>query len=169
MLYLSYVLTRGVSMDFSEQILIEEIAQEGAKASQAARGLSPGALIRMIRKQIGMPQEVLAQRAKVPQSTISRIEKEQVDPSLATLRSILKALECDLVVLPVLRESIGVIRRKQARKKAEVKVQYLMGTMHLEQQEPDKKFMDALLKQEEEKLLKGPNSSLWKEDENHVS
>src|SRR5689334_20208653 len=111
-------------MDFSEQMLIEEITKEGAKASQAARGLSLGCLIRMIRKQIGMPQEVLARKAKVPQSTISRIEKEQGDPSLATLRNVLQALECDLIVVPVLREPVNMIRRKQARKKAEAKVRY---------------------------------------------
>ena len=151
-------------MKFSEQLLIEEIAKEGAKASQAARGLSPGALIKMIRKQTGMPQEVLARKAKVPQSTISRIEKGQGDPSLATLRSVLQALQCDLVILPILQEPVSTIRRRQARKRAEAKVRYLLGTMHLEEQEPDKKFTDALLQQEEEKLLKGPNSTLWKED-----
>lgn len=151
-------------MDFSEQLLIEEITKEGAKALQASRGLSIGSLIKMIRKQIGMSQEILARKAKIPQSTISRIEKGQGDPSLTTLRNILHSLECDLVVLPVLRESVSFIRRKQARKKAEAKVRYLLGTMHLEAQEPDKKFADALLKQEEEKLLKGPNSILWKED-----
>jgi transcriptional regulator with XRE-family HTH domain len=156
-------------MDFSEQILIEEITKDGSRALQTARGLSPGALIRMIRKQIGMPQEVLARKAKVPQSTISRIEKEQGDHSIANLRNILQALECDLVVLPVLREHVNAIRRKQARKKAEAKVRYLMGTMHLEKQQPDKKFTDALIQQEEEKLLNGPNSTLWKEDDNHVS
>lgn len=152
-------------MDFSEQLLIEEIAKEGARALQAARGLSPGALIKMIRKQIGMPQEVLARKAKVPQSTISRIEKGLgSDPSLATLRKILQALECDLVILPILREHVSSIRRRQARKRAEGKVRYLLGTMHLEEQEPDKKFTDALLQQEEEKFLNGPNSALWKED-----
>ncbi|MEN9654396.1 MAG: helix-turn-helix protein [Chlamydiota bacterium] len=151
-------------MDFSELLLVEEIAKEGTKAFQAARGLSPGALIKMIRKQIGMPQEVLARRAKVPQSTISRIEKGQGYPSLATLRNILQALDCDLVVLPILRESVSTIRRRQARKRAEIKVGYLLGTMHLEEQEPDQRFTDALLQQEEEKLLRGPNSTLWKED-----
>lgn len=151
-------------MKFSEQLLIEEIAKEGAKALQTARGLTPGVLIKMIRKQIGMPQELLARKAKVPQSTISRIEKGLGDPSLTTLRRILQALECDLVILPILRESVGTIRRRQARKKAEAKVQYLLGTMHLEGQEPDKKFVDALVQQEEEKLLKGSNSTLWKED-----
>ncbi len=151
-------------MEFSELLLIEEIAKEGAKAAQAARGLTPGALIKMIRKQIGLPQIVLARIAKVPQSTISRIEKGQGDPSLATLRRILEALQCDLVLLPILREPIHTIRRRQARKKAEAKVQYLLGTMHLEEQEPDKKFTDALLLQEEEKLLKGTNSTLWEEE-----
>jgi transcriptional regulator with XRE-family HTH domain len=151
-------------MDFSEQLLIEEIAREGAKASQVARGLSPGRLIKMIRRQIGMPQEILARKAKVPQSTISRIEKGQGEPSLATLRKILQALECDLAILPILREPVRAIRRRQARKKAEAKVRYLLGTMHLEEQEPDKKFTDALLQQEEEKFLQGPNTTLWKED-----
>jgi transcriptional regulator with XRE-family HTH domain len=160
---------RGDDMNFSEQILIEEITKEGSRALQTARGLAPGALVRMIRKQIGMPQAVLARKAKVPQSTISRLEKEQGDSSLGTLRNILQALECELVVLPVLREPVSAIRRKQARKKAAVKVRYLMGTMHLEEQEPDKTFIEALLKQEEEKLLKSPNSSLWKEDDHRVS
>lgn len=151
-------------MDFSEQLLIEEITKEGARAYQAARGLSPGALIKMIRKQIGISQEVLAYKAQVPQSTISRIENENGDPSLSTMRNILQAIDCELVVLPVLRKSVSAIRRKQARKKAEAKVRYLLGTMHLENQEPDKKFIDILLEQEEEKFLKGSNSTLWKED-----
>ena len=151
-------------MDFSERLLIEEIAKEGARASQAARGLSPGALIKMIRKQIGMPQEVLARKAGVPQSTISRIEKGQGDSNIATLRNILQVLECDLIILPILREPVSAIRRKQAKKRAEARVHYLLGTMHLEEQEPDKKFTDALLQQEEEKFLKGSNSTLWKED-----
>ena len=38
------------------------------------------------------------------------------------------------------------------------------GTMNLEGQEPDTRFMEALLREEEEKLLKGPNSALWKDD-----
>ncbi len=151
-------------MEFSEQLLIEEIAKEGTRASQALRGLPPGTLIKMIRKQIGMPQKVLSRKAKVPQSTISRIEKGQGDAKLTTLKNILQALQCDLVILPILQEPISTIRRRQARKKAAAKVQYLLGTMHLEDQEPDKMFTDALLQQEEEKLLKGPNSTLWKED-----
>ena len=151
-------------MEFSEQLLIEEIAKEGTRASQALRGLTPGTLIKMIRKQIGMPQKVLSRKAKVPQSTISRIEKGQGDAKLTTLKNILQALQCDLVILPILQEPISTIRRRQARKKAAAKVQYLLGTMHLEDQEPDKMFTDALLQQEEEKLLKGPNSTLWKED-----
>lgn len=151
-------------MKFSEKILLEEIAKEGGEALQAARGLSPGALMKMVRKQIGMSQSVLAKKAGVPQSTISRIEKDVVDPGLATLRSIFQVLECDLVVVPALRKSVDAIRRKQARKVAEAKVGYLAGTMRLEEQEPDPRFTEALLKEEEERLLRGPNSVLWQED-----
>ena len=156
-------------MKASERTLVEEITKEAAKAKQIVRGLSPGALIRIIRKQIGMPQEVLARKAKVPQSTISRIEQERSDPNISTLRTILQALHCDLVVLPVLHESVDTIRKKQARKQAQAQLQYLMGTMHLEQQEPDAQFVETLLQQEDEKFLKGPDSALWTErGSNHV-
>ena len=43
------------------------------------------------------------------------------------------------------------------------RVQYLKGTMNLEDQQPDSTFIQELLKQEEESLLKGPNSQLWEE------
>lgn len=148
----------------SEKLLIEEIMQAAQKARVATRGLKIGALIKSIRKQLGMSQKALAGRAGVPQSTISRIEQEERDANLATLNKILAAISCDLVIIPLLQDSIEAIRRKQARKMAEKQVRYLKGTMNLEDQQPDAKFIEELIKQEEERLLQGPNAKLWGEN-----
>ncbi|NDD58187.1 MAG: helix-turn-helix domain-containing protein [Chlamydiae bacterium] len=138
--------------------------QAAQKARVASRGLKIGALIKSIRTQLGMSQKVLAGRAGVPQSTISRIEQEERDANLATLNKILAAISCDLVIIPLLQDSIEAIRRKQARKMAEKQVRYLKGTMNLEDQQPDAKFIEELIKQEEQRLLQGPNAKLWDEN-----
>lgn len=148
----------------SEKLLIEEIMQAAQKARVAVRGLTIGALIKSVRTQLGMSQKTLAGRAGVPQSTISRIEQEERDANLATLNKVLAALSCELVVVPLLQDSIEAIRRKQARKMAEQQVRYLKGTMNLEDQQPDARFIEELIKQEEERLLHGPNAKLWNEN-----
>jgi transcriptional regulator with XRE-family HTH domain len=148
----------------SEKLLIEEIMQAAQKTRVAIRGLTIGALIKSIRVQLGMSQKALAKRAGVPQSTISRIEQEERDANLSTLNKILSAISCDLVIVPLLQDSIDAIRRKQARKMAEKQVSYLKGTMNLEDQQPDSRFIAELIKQEEERLLQGPNSKLWDEN-----
>lgn len=112
---------------------------------------------------MGMSQKALAKRAGVPQSTVSRIEQGQRDASLSTLTKILDALSCDLVISPVLRESIEMNRRRQARKMAEKRIHYLKGTMNLEDQQPDAQFTQTLLQEEETRLLQGPDYKLWEE------
>jgi transcriptional regulator with XRE-family HTH domain len=146
---------------FSEKLLLEEVAVEGQKTRGILRGLSIGSLIKMIRLQLGMSQKALAKRAHVPQSTISRVEQGNKTPNLPTLNKVLGALFCDLLIVPVLQESIDTIRQKQARKMAEKRVRYLKGTMALEKQEPDSKLTAELLKQEVEHLLKNSNAKLW--------
>jgi transcriptional regulator with XRE-family HTH domain len=145
----------------SERILIEDIAQIALKAKVALKGLSIGELIRLIRTQLGMSQKILAKRAKVPQSTISRTELGKFEITFSTMEKILNALFCDLIVVPVLRESIDSIRKKQARKKAEERVRYLKGTMSLEDQTPDARFLENLIHREENKILH--EAKLWEE------
>jgi len=137
----------------SEKLLIEEISGSGDRLSHLLRGLTIGQLIGIIRKQLGMSQKVLSSRAKIPQSTLSRVEQSKGEPNIATVRKILKSLSCDLILVPVIRESIDVQRRRQARRIAEKHIRYLKGTMNLEKQEPDSDFLDELMKQKEEELL----------------
>lgn len=148
----------------SEKLMLEEISQRAESLQQSMRGLLIGELIKRVRIQLGMSQEILARRSKVPQPTVSRIEKGLKDPSLSILTKLATALSCDLVVAPMLKESIDQIRYKQARRIAEKHVQYLMGTMSLEKQEPDKKLREELIKKEVDELLYGSSViKLWKE------
>jgi len=151
-------MTRRLS---SEKLFLEELMQAAAKAAWAARGLSIGLLIKTIRTQLGMSQKALAKRASVPQSTISRVEKEVKNVTIPTLKKILNALCCDLLLVPLLREPIDAIRQKQSRKLAEQHIRYLKGTMNLEEQQPDSRLLEELLKQEEHRLLHSRGAKLW--------
>lgn len=146
----------------SEKILLEEASLAAKQAKIATRGMSIGALIKLIRIQLGMSQKNLAKRARVPQPTISHVERER-EANLSTLEKILDALCSDLVIVPILREPIETLRRKQARKVAEKQMRYLRGTMNLEKQKPDPRLMEELLKQEEEHLLHSKKTNLWEE------
>jgi len=148
----------------SERLFIEELMQSAQKTRAALKGLAVGALIKSIRVQLGISQKALAKRAGIPQSTVSRIEREERDANLSTLNKILRGISCELVLVPLLQDSIEGIRRKQARKIAEQQVSYLKGTMNLEGQQPDVRFIEELIKLEEERLLQGPSSKLWEEN-----
>ncbi|HSW86741.1 MAG TPA: helix-turn-helix domain-containing protein [Rhabdochlamydiaceae bacterium] len=147
----------------SESLLIEEVTQASKNIKKTIRGLHIGAFIKSIRIQLGMPQKALAKRAGVLQATISRVEQNPKNVNLSTLQKILNALSCDFVIAPILQDSIDAIRRKQARKIAENHIRYLKGTMHLEDQQPDARFIEKLLNQEEERLLRGPSTRLWED------
>lgn len=146
----------------SERLLVKELTQIAQQLKKINKNLSVSCWIKLIRNQLGMSQKALAKRAGVPQSTVSRIESQK-DTSISTLKKILDALFCDLLVIPVLRESIDDIRRKQARKIAVKHAKYLTGTMNLEEQKPDFRFMEELLQQEEDQLLRNANFKLWEE------
>lgn len=146
----------------SEKLILDEFVKEAKKMTIVTRGLSIGEMITMIRNQLKMSQTTLSSLAGVPQSTISHVERSKTTPKLSTLEKIFNALSCEIVILPIFKESIEAILRKQARKVAEKNILYLRGTMSLEKQEPDKKFLKQLIKDEEERLLRSPGNKLWK-------
>ncbi|GAB5411449.1 MAG: hypothetical protein ChlgKO_05630 [Chlamydiales bacterium] len=147
----------------SEKLLIKEVTEKSREAKEVTRGLSIGLLIKFIRKQLKMSQIALAKRAGMPQSTISRVEQGKADVNVSTLEKILQALSCELVLTPILVRSIDEIRKDQAKKVAEKQIRYVQGTMNLENQEPDSEYIQEVLEQETEKLLRGPSKRLWEE------
>lgn len=147
----------------SERILLEEISEAARTLQRINRGLAVGDSIKLIRMQLDMSQAVLAKRAGIPQSAISRIELNQKIPTIPTLSKIYEALSCTLVIGFSFKEPIDAIKLKQAKHVAERQIRYLKGTMNLEKQEPDKRLADELLKNEINDLLRNPGRKLWGE------
>jgi transcriptional regulator with XRE-family HTH domain len=66
--------------------------------------LTPGQLLREARRRHGVSQARLAIRAGTTQSAISRIERDQVSPTVETLRSLLHLMGEDLKLATVPRD-----------------------------------------------------------------
>jgi transcriptional regulator with XRE-family HTH domain len=77
--------------------------------------LKIGEKLRHLRKENGLTQEELANRAYLTKGFISQLERDLTSPSIATLKSILDVLGLDLAVFfrDVPRQS--VVARKKAR------------------------------------------------------
>lgn len=67
--------------------------------------ITPGQLLRGARARHGVSQKRLAIRAGTTQSAISRVERDQVSPSIETLRELLRLLGEDLVFDSVQRDT----------------------------------------------------------------
>lgn len=146
--------------------MLASLLKKGEKIRADQEILSPGALVRLVRLGLVMTQRQLGGRAKIPHSTVSRIEKGVIRPNEETMRRIFAAMECDIAFIPIPRfDSIESFFREKAKKLAEKRVRYIEGTMALEQQRPEKKWRERLIESEIESILKSP-SQLWDEDAN---
>ena len=88
--------------------------------------VTPGQLLREARRRHGVSQARLAARAGTTQSAISRVERDQVSPSVDTLRSLLYLLGEDLKLGASERDS-GVDRtliRERLRLAPEERLEY---------------------------------------------
>lgn len=119
-------------------------------------------VMKVLRRRFRMTQAQLARRAGLHQSHIAKIESGQVDVQLGTLRKIIAALGCDLLLFPKPRRRFDETIQERARIVARWKVDRLMGTMALEAQRPDDRTYHKLVKVEEARLLRGPSSEIWR-------
>ena len=80
--------------------------------------LPPDACVRALRSALRMSQGQLARRSGVPKAHIVRVEGGRIDARLSTLRRLLDAMFCDLVVLPRarLRPGEAIARRRLERR-----------------------------------------------------
>lgn len=148
----------------SEKLLLEKITNSAQALQHHQRGLEIGQLISLIRGQLRMSQRALAKRAKVPQSTVSKIESGILKPNIATLQKILNSVDCELLITAVQRNNPETMRKNQALKKARKKILYLQGTMSLEKQEPSQELLNELIDEEVKILLESTTSKLWEEE-----
>ena len=117
--------------------------------------------IRLLRKYFRMTQSELAERAKIPQSHIVKIEGGKADVQISTLEKIFKALSCELIIQPKPQKPIDEILRGRARAIALKRLKQSMGTKALEGQAAEADTFRELLEKKTDEILNDPREKLW--------
>lgn len=90
---------------------------EGAnRLSREEAALAPGRLILRLRRGLQVSQLELAKRAGVPRSLVGRVESGG-DVQLSSLRRLLGAINCGLVLLPASEEVLAQFKAKIKEKR----------------------------------------------------
>jgi predicted DNA-binding mobile mystery protein A len=121
--------------------------------------------IRTIRTSLGMTATQLAKRVGVTPQSIKDYEKaeEAGTISVATLKKIATALECEPHVVLVPRESLEAIVRRQALKSATKIVSHADAQMKLEAQGTGNGFKKKQIQELAEEISKEMSRELWEE------
>jgi predicted DNA-binding mobile mystery protein A len=124
----------------------------------------PSGWIKAIREALGMPAAHLAKRLGLVPSTVLRLETSEADDTitLASLKRVAEALNCELQYALVPRQSIAQTMEKQASNIARERVAALAHTMALEAQATSKETVDIQIQEIAENLLKGSKRGLWR-------
>jgi transcriptional regulator with XRE-family HTH domain len=91
------VLSHGGTADKDASRCADSCAAVSRRAN-ITNDMSPGQLLREARSRHGLTQAELAARARTSQAAISRIERDVVSPSVATLGSLLDLMNEELVL-----------------------------------------------------------------------
>lgn len=96
----------------------------------------PKGWIATIRTALGMPQEVLGARLRIPKQRISQLEKREQsgDIKLSQLREVAEALNCDFVYALLPREPLEAVVERRIREIAKRQLAAVERTMQLEDQ-----------------------------------
>lgn len=119
--------------------------------------------IRTLRDALRMTSRQLAQRLKIDQSQVIKIEQREKEGkiTLATLKRVADALDCDLVYCLVPRTTLVKMIEKQATKFAKKQMQDTNHTMMLEQQQISQKKQKELLEEIIQDIISHPPRNLW--------
>ena len=131
----------------------------------AGKGVPPPAKgwIRAVREVLGMSGKQLAQRLKVSQPRVHRLEQDEPSGALTlkTMRQVAEALDCVFVYALVPRSSLEDTVREQARLVAAERQQRVSHTMLLEAQGLSGQEQQASLDGAIEELVRETPKDLW--------
>ena len=132
--------------------------------SAALPSRPPSGWIKAIREALGMSSAHLAKRLNLVPSTVLRLETSEADDTitLASLRRVAEALNCELQYALVPKQSIAQTIETQANKIARERMAALTHTMALEAQATSKETVETQVQEMAESLLKGSKRELWR-------
>lgn len=119
--------------------------------------------IRTIRIALGLTIEQLAMRLGTSAPAVFNAERREVAGtiSLAQLRKIAAAMECDLIYALIPRRELRDMVEQQAQKIARNDVERVAHSMALEGQQTDPRGRPKRIEALKEELLNSPWSRLW--------
>lgn len=145
----------------SEKRFIDSLLRSGKGLSHEFIHHSLHDLLRLLRKRLRMTQKQLAKRIGIPQSYIAKIEAGKSKPSLETWEKLFRSLHCSLAILLIPEKMPDKLLEEQAYAAALKKVNYVAGTMALEDQLPSKKDLEELIEDEKTELLNSESTKIW--------
>lgn len=119
--------------------------------------------VREIRDALGMTSRQLAQRLRIAQPTVAKLERSEAAEtiSLKSLRKLAEALDCTLVYALVPNESLEATLNRQAQERAAQRSGRVEHTMRLEAQGRSQTDLERERQQLAEELLRTLSRDLW--------
>lgn len=119
--------------------------------------------IRAIREALGMSGKQLAQRLKVSQPRIPRLEQDELTGSVTikTMQQVAEALDCTFVYALVPRASLEEAVRSQARLVAQERIERVAHSMLLEAQTLSAEEQQRSLEAAIDELVREMPKELW--------
>lgn len=134
------------------------------KLREARPPTRPGSgWVKAIRESLGMSASALARKLGVTPASITKLEKAEADEkiTLASLRKLANALDCELQYTLVPRKSLEEILADRATLVARERLRPIAHSMILEDQSVEKSASEKQLQLLAKEILDGPRRNLW--------
>ncbi len=122
-----------------------------------------GGWIRAIRQALGMNYEVLGKRLGVSKQTAHQLEKAESSGSLTInrMRAAANALECDLAILLIPRQSLEKTILERATVVSTVEVMWIKHAMALEQQAISQDRIEQMIVDRASEKIERGDQEIW--------
>lgn len=119
--------------------------------------------VKAIRESLGMSASAFARKLGITPSSITKLEKAEADEkiTLASLRKLANALDCELQYTLVPRRSLEEILWERAITVAKEHLRPISHSMSLENQSVSQSANDKQLDLLAKEILDGPRRNLW--------
>jgi predicted DNA-binding mobile mystery protein A len=157
-------ITKRLYMQARHKLIIRQQLDKNLAGLKAANTQVPvKGWIRAIREALGMSGRQLAQRLKVSQPRITRLEQDELTGSVTikTMQQVAEALDCTFVYALVPSTSLEDTLRSQARMVAQERTERVAHSMLLEEQSLSAEEQHTSLEAAIDELVREMPKDLW--------
>jgi predicted DNA-binding mobile mystery protein A len=146
-----------------QQLLRDQIDAKTRLFAKVGTETPSGGWIRAAREALGLSGRLLAARLGITQASLNGFEKRELagTASLASLRKIARAMDCDLVYAIVPRKPVTKLLEERARLVATQNIDRINQSMALEQQANSAIYRKKMIRAEMKRLIEEAPGELW--------